>query len=190
VGWQTTSSAPAAFEQVNSVEPPRSPDEFAAVAGKHRVMLRRYALHLSGNATVADDLVQDTLLRAMPHFDKLKPETNHAAWLVRILGNLFIDRVRHRDVEDKAQPELIMRIELEPEPPLATVSDAVLRAAIAQLEPTLREVIELRYFRGLKYLEISRKLNLPVSTVGTRLLRAQARLAEILAPARPKAVSS
>ena len=170
------------------MEPVPAPSGFGVVASKHREMLRRHARRLCGNPTIADDLVQDTLLRAMPHFDKLKPETNHAAWLMRILGNLFIDRVRHRDVEDKAQPELMLRVQLEPEAPLAVVSDAALRAAIGELDATLREVIELRYFRGMKYHQIATQLGMAVGTVGTRLLRAQARLAELLAAADRKGV--
>src|SRR5438105_15823121 len=86
--------------------------------------LRAFAISLSGNIDKADDLVQETLLRALSHIDQFEPGTNMPAWLFTILRNLFRSdyRKRRREVEDddgsyaetlKSQPEQAGRLEFE-----------------------------------------------------------------------------
>src|SRR4029078_8823558 len=86
--------------------------------------LRAFAISLSGNVDKADDLVQETLLRALSHIDQFEPGTNMSAWLFTILRNLFRSdyRKRRREVEDddgsyaetlKSQPEQSGRLEFE-----------------------------------------------------------------------------
>src|SRR5271157_889020 len=86
--------------------------------------LRAFAISLCGNIDRADDLVQETLLRALSHIDQFEPGTNMPAWLFTILRNLFRSdyRKRRREVEDddgsyaetlKCQPEQTGRLEFE-----------------------------------------------------------------------------
>src|SRR6201987_4234027 len=86
--------------------------------------LRAFAISLSGNVDRADDLVQETLLRAMANIDSFQPGTNMSAWLFTILRNLFRSeyRKRRREVEDtdgsyaetlKTQPEQTSHVEFD-----------------------------------------------------------------------------
>lgn len=156
------------------------PGDFAAIAEQHRAHLLRVAQRLAGNAEVAKDLVQETLLRALRRFAQFESGTRVDTWLVTILTNLFYDYLKHQKVERKAEPELVA---LEPaayEMTLATVADADLYAAVVALEPELREVVELCYLQQIRYREAAAILNVPLGTIGTRLMRARGRLRELL----------
>src|SRR6478672_2264421 len=105
--------------------------------------LRAFAISLCGNVDRADDLVQETLLRAMANIDSFQPGTNMSAWLFTILRNLFRSeyRKRRREVEDtdgtyadslKSHPEQHSRLEFDE-----------FRAALTKLPPHQREALIL-----------------------------------------------
>src|SRR5689334_25180976 len=105
--------------------------------------LRAFAISLCGNIDRADDLVQETLLRALAHIDSFEPGTNLPAWLFTILRNHFRSeyRKRKREVEDSdgryaeslnTQPEQNSRIEFEE-----------FQKALARLHPDQREALIL-----------------------------------------------
>lgn len=142
--------------------------------------LRAFAISLSGNVDRADDLVQETLLRALAHIDSFQPGTNMPAWLFTILRNLFRSeyRKRRREVEDatgmyaeslKSQPEQIGRIEFEE-----------LREALAKLAPDQREAVILVGASGFSYEETAGICGCAVGTIKSRVNRARARLAELM----------
>ena len=144
----------------------------------HEAPLLARARKLCRNDDEARDLVQDTFERAFRRIKSFDRGTKARAWLMTILTNLFLDRVRHANV--------LQLVELQPghhpasEPPLCPpeleVDRETLLAAIAQLEAELREVIELHELGGLGYREIAARIGVPTGTVGTRLVRARARL--------------
>jgi RNA polymerase sigma-70 factor (ECF subfamily) len=161
--------------------------EFGAFAELHRPMLERIALRLSGNRELAKDLVQDTLLRALDHFDQIQQRHNPVAWLVKIMTNLYFDSWKHQKVVSKAEPEIAasQTHEAADDSLLDHITDDQLTAAVQTLEPELRELIDLCYLRGMRHREVAAVLKLPIGTVGTRLMRARHRLRELLALMNP-----
>ena len=142
--------------------------------------LRAFAISLCGNVERADDLVQETMLRAFAHLDQFEPGTNMSAWLFTILRNLFRSeyRKRRREVEDVdgslaesmvSQPEQAGRIEFKE-----------LQAALAQLLPDQREALILVAASGLSYEQAAEICGCPVGTVKSRVSRARTQLAALL----------
>ena len=143
--------------------------------------LRAFAISLSGNADRADDLVQETLLRAIANIDSFQPGSNLPAWLFTILRNLFRSdyRKRRREVEDsdgsyaktlKSQPSQNVHIEFEE-----------FRAALDKLPQDQREALILVGASGFSYEDAAAICGCAVGTIKSRVSRARARLAEILA---------
>jgi RNA polymerase sigma-70 factor (ECF subfamily) len=148
----------------------------------HLDALHRVALRLTGNAADADDLVQETMLKAYGAWDRYEQGTNAKAWLLTILRHAFINEYRRRarrpetvDVET-IEPFVVFPAVQEDDPQGAffdrIVDDQVLRA-IDALPEAFRETLVLSDVEGLNYQEIARILEVPVGTVKSRLFRAR-----------------
>jgi RNA polymerase sigma factor (sigma-70 family) len=159
---------------------------FAEIAEVHRPLLHRVALRLSGNAETAKDLVQETLLRALRRFDEFQQGTHAATWLVAILTNLYRDDLKYQKVVRRAEPELTVPEAVECDSTIADISDGELYDAVKQLDPELRDVVELCYFKLLRYHQAAMILNVPVGTIGTRLMRARTQLRKLLMDTKPR----
>lgn len=142
--------------------------------------LRAFAISLCGNVDRADDLVQETLLKALANIDSFQPGSNMPAWLFTILRNLFRSeyRKRRREVEDadgsyaqglKSQPEQMSRVEFQE-----------FRTALAKLPPDQREALILVGASGFSYEEAAQICGCAVGTIKSRVNRARSRLAEML----------
>ncbi len=142
--------------------------------------LRAFAISLSGNIDRADDLVQETLLRAIANIDSFQPGTNMSAWMFTILRNLFRSeyRKRRREVEDtdgsyaeslKSHPEQGSRLEFQE-----------FRTALAKLPPDQREALILVGASGFSYEEAAAICDCAVGTIKSRVNRARTRLADLL----------
>jgi RNA polymerase sigma-70 factor, ECF subfamily len=143
--------------------------------------LRAFAVSLCGNIDRADDLVQETIVRAISHIDSFQPGTNLPAWLFTILRNLFRSeyRKRRREVEDtdgsytaslRTFPEQESRMEFEE-----------LREALAKLPADQREALVLVAASGFSYQEAADICGCAVGTIKSRVNRARSRLVELLA---------
>jgi RNA polymerase sigma-70 factor (ECF subfamily) len=186
VGWRASRTAGAQLALVDDMV--RGPtDDFGEIIEQHRALLSRVALRLSGNPEIAKDLVGDTQLRALERFKQFRVGTDAGTWLVTILTNLYFDQLKHQKVERKAEPELAVpeAVEHDAESSIASIPDADLYAAINALEPELREAIELCYLKQMRYREAAELLGVPVGTIGTRLMRARARLKALLTKHQP-----
>lgn len=145
--------------------------------------LRRFALSLSRQGDVADDLVQITVERALAGRDKHDPATRLDAWLFRILRNAFIDmtrrtRTRGVTVDIHDTPEAIT---VDGEKHTETVLMlASAEAAIAALPEDQRAVMVLICMEDMSYAEAAEVLGVPVGTVMSRLSRARLAVARTL----------
>jgi RNA polymerase sigma-70 factor (ECF subfamily) len=142
--------------------------------------LRAFAVSLTGNVAQADDLVQETLLRAWQKQDRFEPGTNLNAWLFTILRNQFYTtcRKRRREVEDvdgAAAQRLVALPDQEDGIELRDVWDR-----LGRLPPLQREALLLIATQGLTYEAAARLMGCQVGTVKSRVNRARAALAAAL----------
>jgi RNA polymerase sigma-70 factor (ECF subfamily) len=143
--------------------------------------LRAFAVSLSGSVDRADDLVQETLLRAFAKIDSFQPGTNLSAWLFTILRNQFRSeyRKRRREVED-ADGKYSEKLKSQPEQ-LGKIEFAELRQALAELPDDQREALILVGASGFSYEETAEICGCAVGTIKSRVNRARTRLAELMA---------
>jgi RNA polymerase sigma-70 factor (ECF subfamily) len=142
--------------------------------------LRAFAISLSGNVDRADDLVQETILRALANIQSFQPGTNMPAWLFTILRNLFRSeyRKRRREVED-ADGSLAETLKSHPDQ-LGRVEFNEFRVALAQLPAEQREALILVGASGFSYEEAADICECAVGTIKSRVNRARSRLAKLL----------
>lgn len=142
--------------------------------------LRAFAISLTGSLDQADDLVQETIVRALSNLDRFQPGTNLQAWMFTILRNQFHTayRKRRREVED-ADGLIAARLSSLPEQG-GRLDFEDFRAALARLSPEQREALLLVGAEGFSYEEAAAICNTRLGTIKSRVNRARARLAEIL----------
>jgi RNA polymerase sigma-70 factor (ECF subfamily) len=138
------------------------------------VYLRRLGLALTASRPAADELVQESVLRALRYFDGYKGE-NFRAWMAAIMRNVHRDQPRA--VATPVDDEIMQAIpDTAPDPEQAALSKSNasrLRGLVAALPETLREVLILREYGNLSYAQIATALRVPVGTVMSRLSRAR-----------------
>lgn len=139
--------------------------------------LRRYALALTRDPAEAEDLVQDALLRGHERRRSRRPGDSLRAWLMSILRNRFLDRLRHHRARRRREGEAAAMAPLTMEAPQdAAVRLAQLRAAFMDLAPEQREALTLVAIDGLSYAEAAGIAGVPAGTVMSRVARARAQL--------------
>jgi RNA polymerase sigma-70 factor (ECF subfamily) len=169
--------------------------DFERQALAHLDALFGAAYRLTRNARDAEDLVQDSLLRAYRFWDSFQQDSNCKAWLLRIVTNTFINeyqrRKRSREVLDAANAEqqatdgvLVHSTATDKQAPDRllmehSVSDDVQRA-LEQLPDDFRTAVILCDMQGLSYKEIAEIMECPVGTVMSRLFRGRKLLAAAL----------
>lgn len=161
--------------------------EFEALAIPLLGSLYNHARWMTRDDAEAEDLVQETLSKAMRAFHSFQPDTNFKAWMLRIQRNAFLTSrtaiANARTVFLEDHPDVLEQLNSDdsPESVLIQLSDAaVLRSAMDQLAPPLREVVILSDLEELKYKEIAAILDIPIGTVMSRLSRARQALRRML----------
>ncbi|WP_293907181.1 sigma-70 family RNA polymerase sigma factor [Phenylobacterium sp.] len=142
--------------------------------------LRAFAWSLSHNGSDADDLVQDTLIKAWTHRDKFQPGTNLRAWLFTILRNTYYTNVvrRRREVRDETG-QYAATLHSAPTQEW-TVAMRALQAALQQLPAEHREALTLVGAAGLSYEEAAEICGCALGTIKSRVNRARARLLKLM----------
>jgi RNA polymerase sigma-70 factor, ECF subfamily len=160
---------------------------FEALMTEHLEGLYRFALRLTRNRTVAEDLVQDTMLKSWRSFHTFREGTNVRAWLHRIMMNAHYDSYRKHTREpeeadldnvgdfylyDKVQEHTAMGEAGNPEVSvLEKIMDAEVRESLDTLPVQFRSAVVLADVQGFSYKEIAEILGIPVGTVMSRLSR-------------------
>lgn len=150
--------------------------------------IQRIARRLTGNAIDAEDLVQETYVRALRGSTGFRPGTNLRAWLLTILRHAYLNRRRQTSrsivaVDERRVEWFAERAEHGDTPErqlLDRALDDQLRAAHESLPLSLRQTLWLRDIEELSYAEIAKRLGIPVGTVMSRLSRARRLLYERL----------
>ncbi len=156
---------------------PPAPARFDDEALPHLDLLYRVALRLTGDPAAAEDLVQDTILKALRGWHSFRPGSNARAWLVTILRNQFINgwrKVRRapQQVDVEAVPEFTDHHNPDPEGRFfAELVDDEVTAALNALPDEFRDVVVLSDLEGLPYAEVAEALDIPIGTVKSRLFR-------------------
>lgn len=167
----------------------RTPDEikqeFQEVALPHADSLYNFAFRMTRSSRDAEDLVQDTFMRAFRFFHRFATGTNIRAWLFRILKNTYINSYRKvqrtpdhvdwaqvEDFYDSVTPDDLRKRHKNPEELLLEKSvDGRVEEAVAALPAEYRAVVLLNFMEDMSYKEIAEILEIPMGTVMSRLHR-------------------
>lgn len=170
----------------------------------YRELIRRYerpvfslVLRMVRDRQLAEDLSQETFIKALNAIGSYRPEYKFSSWIFKIANNAAIDHLRRRELDTlsldgaphAATPEEIEATALQVgdkgESPLEELEarelGSAIERAIAQLRPEYRACILLRHVEGLAYEEIAQSLDLPLGTVKTYIHRARHELRDLLA---------
>ena len=160
-----------------------------------RDLLHRHAFRMSHNHADAEDLVQETVMRAYTHFDSFRSGTNVKAWLLRIMTNTYINSYRKKrrqpmqysaeDLTDQYLTEANARsaaseLRSAEDHALDLLPDNDIKAAMQALPGKFREVVYYADVAGFRYKEIAMLTNIPHGTVMSRLHRGRRQLRMLL----------
>ena len=165
-------------------------EAYGKLVHRYRGRLYNFVFRFVGEPETAEDIVQETFLRAFRKRDEYKAIANFSTWLFTIAGNLAKSELRRRkrwrlfslDRDEESDtgmdlPDESFRPDKITE---SSITDVQIQRAIASLSDNYRQVVLLRDVEGLSYQEISEIVNCPVGTVKSRVSRARLKLQQKL----------
>jgi RNA polymerase sigma-70 factor, ECF subfamily len=167
-------------------------DEFQRLCLEHLDALYNFAMYLTRNPPQADDLVQETFLRALRFWDRFQPGTHIRAWLFQIMRNTFLTFYRLRDREAAVAEDGVpdwdapMFHDAPEEDSRAMDAHTDLERAMRRLPEDFRTVLLLAEVEGMPLDEVASIMACPVGTVKSRIFRAKERLRALLRDYEPK----
>ncbi len=162
-------------------------EKFEKISLQYMELLYSSALRLTKNSAEAEDLVQDTYMRAYRFFDKFQEGTNFKAWIFRIMTNTFINKYRKKArspqqvelekvaffIEDEHVEQSQKTVDVYEKDTYHELFDDEINGALNRLSENFKEIIVLADVEGLTYKEIAQKADIPLGTVMSRLFRAR-----------------
>jgi RNA polymerase sigma-70 factor (ECF subfamily) len=159
------------------------PDAFGTLVSRYYDACWRFAYHMLGERADAEDVVQDSFLRAYLAIGRYDERDQFRGWLFRILTNQCHNALTSRGRRTRRFVQDEIALESAPAPPLGLatgVEDAALVQALSQLDPLQREALLLKYAEGLEYGEMSAMTGAGESALKMRVKRGSERLRALL----------
>ena len=150
---------------------------------EHLPRLRRYARALTGDRHAADDLVQDTVERALNKAALWRPGSRLDAWLTTLMHNIFVNQVRGSSGREQSATDALDTLATEPSARATKADDLEVRdihAALKLLSAEQREVLLLVSLEEYSYEDTAHILDIPLGTVMSRLSRARDRMRQLI----------
>ena len=151
----------------------------------HYLNLYRYGYRLTGSASDAEDLTQETFCKAQMQMSQLRDPNRAKAWLYSILRNAYLHRARSQKQHRHVSLDQVADMPEALPGPLPEVEPQRLQQALDELPEVFRTPVILYYFEEFSYRDIAEQMDLPIGTVMSRLARAKAFLRSRLVPASP-----
>lgn len=155
----------------------------------HVPRLRRYARALTGHADLADDLVQDTLERALSRHTMFEAGTDARAWLFTLMHNLFLNQQRRAPAQathvSLDETDLVEREVATPVDPARRLEIRDLDQALQHLPAEQRAIVLLVGLEDMSYADVAAALQVPIGTVMSRLSRGRQRLRDLMSGDAP-----
>jgi RNA polymerase sigma-70 factor (ECF subfamily) len=153
---------------------------------RHHDRVRRFVMRLTGNESMADEVVNEVFLEAWRHAGEFEGRSQVATWLMSIARFKAISECRRRS-EAQLDDRTAAVIEDVSDTPSTSMEKSqrsdILQKCLAKLTPIHREVINLIYYQGKKIEEVAQFTGAPVSTIKTRMHYARSRMADLLSEA-------
>ena len=146
---------------------------------EHIPRLRRYARALLRDRDAADDLVQDTLERAVNKLHLWRPGSDMRAWLFSVMHNVFVNQIRQYRLVVALDPEQLPNAGVMPTQ-IDGVEIAAIEKALHRIPERQREVLLLVALEQMTYEEVATALSIPIGTVMSRLSRARERMRRLM----------
>jgi RNA polymerase sigma-70 factor (ECF subfamily) len=176
----TTETQPSDAELVSAILAGR-PERYSVLVDRHLPQVYSVAYRILNHRADAEDIAQDTFVRAYERLSLYDPAYSFRNWLLKMASNLAINRIRSRKRERKLHLKLM---DEEPDEPEDTTdklpTSGQWTSWLAQLESKQRAAIVLFHFHGMPYAEVAEILEVPVNTVRTYLHRGRRKLRAIM----------
>jgi RNA polymerase sigma-70 factor (ECF subfamily) len=164
-------------------------NNFNDIALSHFSALYGFALAITGVSQDAEDLVQETYLRAYDKFDRFELGTNCKAWMFKIMRNIAIDQIRKKDpllaIGNETWDDAFACTNVKADHLTYPID---IKSAFSRLPSKYRIVVLLKDIEGFTYSEIAEILNFPIGTVMSRLYRGRKSLKSTLSVEKPRKI--